>query len=144
MICLTAFQFFSLHFLERFSHKFWQILYLCSTQQRYNIGHNLDQQKLIDTPCHRQGAGKICENVKKKKYTWCLRRFQDKKHTIQVSYLSEIVSTSRFGKCNRKNISLGSERENCIFVLFCHIHLAPPFLLTFPCFQPFLTFRNYF
>ena len=34
----------------------------------------------------------------------------------QVSYLSESVSTSRFGICKSLNISLGSERENTRFV----------------------------
>ena len=33
-----------------------------------------------------------------------------------MSYLSESVSTSRFGICKSLNISLGSERENTRFV----------------------------
>ena len=39
-----------------------------------------------------------------------------KKSTIQVSYLSEIVSTSRFGICKIWIISLGSEWENLRFI----------------------------
>ena len=57
--------------------------------------------------------------------TWYLKGSQDKKSTIQVSYLSEIVSTSRFGICNRKNISLGSDREIPKFWVFWAFSLSP-------------------
>ena len=52
-----------------------------------------------------------------------------KKSTIQVSYLSEIVSTSRFGICKIWIISLGSEWKKCIFVLFWWIFTQPVFFL---------------
>ena len=47
------------------------------------------------------------------------------KNTIQVSYLSEIVSTSRFGICKKKNISSGSEREIPQFWVFWPFSLSP-------------------
>jgi hypothetical protein len=42
-----------------------------------------------------------------------------------VSYLSETVSTSRFGICKKKNISLGSEREIPQFWVFWPFSLSP-------------------
>ena len=45
---------------------------------------------------------------------------------IQVSYLSESVSTSRFRICRSLNFSLGSEWEIIFFCVFlAHFHSAP-------------------
>ena len=134
MICLTAFGFCP-NFWDDFHTNSCLCLYLCTTQQRYNIGHNWDEQKLIKIPCHRQivredlwwqnaildGSStvrykllsyKICKNIKEKILCEYLRF----RHWTISNSLAESFASNSFGPRSHRRQKINFRREMFIFL----------------------------